>query len=107
MPNKSNSEANIKIGKMLQSARESQKITQLEMSKATDMSKNQISAIECGQSKASVDLLLGYCKKLGMTPNDLLGFQDREILPELKDVILKLNPDNQYKILRVIKALEL
>ena len=92
---------------MLQSARESQKITQLEMSKATDMSKNQISAIECGQSKASVDLLLGYCKKLGMTPNDLLGFQDREILPELKDVILKLNPDNQYKILRVIKALEL
>ena len=102
MSNKSNSEANIRIGRMLQSARESRKVTQLEMSKATDMSKNQISAIECGQSKASVELLLGYCKKLDMTPNDMLGFYDGEILPELKELLTKMTADEQRKIVSMI-----
>ena len=107
MPNKSNYEMNIKIGRMLQSARESHKISQIEMAKATGLSNNHISVLENGQSKASVELLLGYCKKLDMTPNDLLGFYDGEILPELKNAILRLDADNQHKILRVIKALEL
>ena len=102
MSNKSNSEANIRIGRMLQSARESRKVTQLEMSKATDMSKNQISAIECGQSKASVELLLGYCKKLDMTPNDMLGFYDGEILSELKELLTKMTADEQRKIVSMI-----
>ena len=52
-------------------------------------------------------MLLGYCDKLDMTPNELLGYYDKEMLPELKDAILQLDTDNQRKILRVIRALEL
>lgn len=58
--NKTNEEENRRIGQILKSTRESYKVTQAEMAQATGMSKNQISAIECGQSKASVELLLGY-----------------------------------------------
>lgn len=105
MPNKSNSEANIKIGRMLQSARESRKVSQVEMAKCTDMSKNHISAIECGQSKASVELLLGYCKKLDMTPNDMLGYYEGEILPELKDILVKMNTEQQRKIISMIRLM--
>ena len=107
MPNKSNSEFNIRIGKMLQYARESHKISQIEMAKAVGLTNNHISVLENGQSKASVELLLGYCKKLDMTPNELLGYYDKEMLPELKEAILRLDIDNQRKILGVIKALEL
>lgn len=107
MPNKSNSEANIKIGRMLQSARESHKVSQVEMAKCTDMSKNHISAIECGQSKASVELLLGYCKKLDMTPNDMLGFYEGEIILELKDMLMKMDTAKQRKIVQMIRLMDL
>ncbi len=107
MSNKSNSESNIRIGRMLQSARESRKVSQIEMAKEVGLTNNHISVLESGQSKASVELLLGYCKKLDMTPNELLEYCDKEMLPELKDAILHLGTDNQRKILNVIKALEL
>lgn len=105
MGNKTNRDANIKIGRMLQSARESRKVTQVEIAKTTDMSKNQISAIECGQSKVSVEVLLGYCKKLDMTPNDMLGYYESEILPELKDVLTGMNADEQRKVLNMIRIM--
>ena len=105
MANKTNKEANIKIGRMLQSCRESKDVTQADIVKSTGMSKNQISAIECGQSKASVELLLGYCRKLGMTPNDILGFRDNEILPELQNVLSEMDTDEQRKILSMIRLM--
>ena len=82
MANKSNREANVLIGRLLQSARESCKVTQAEMGVAIDISKHHVSALECGDSKVSVEVLLGYCKKLDMTPNDILGFRELDILPE-------------------------
>ena len=106
MANKSNTEVNIRIGRLLQSAREYKKVTQNEMSKAIDMSKNQISALECGQSKASIELLIGYCKKLSMTPNEILGYTDKEILPELKDLLSGMTKEEQGKVIDVIKIIK-
>lgn len=75
MGNKTNEEENIRIGKLLKAARESCGVTQAEMCEYVGLSKNHISAVERGVSKASVEMLLGYCEKLGVTPNDILGFQ--------------------------------
>lgn len=106
MSNKSNPEANIRIGRMLQAARESYKVSQVVMAKATGMSQNHISAIECGQSKASVELLMGYCKKLDMTPNDMLGYYKGEIIPELKHILIKMDAAKQRKILQMIRLMD-
>ena len=55
MPNKSDIESNIRIGKLLQIARESRKMSQTALAKQIGMSTNHISAIERGASKASID----------------------------------------------------
>ncbi|MCR4801396.1 MAG: helix-turn-helix domain-containing protein [Lachnospiraceae bacterium] len=57
MPNKSDIESNIRIGKLLQIARESRKMSQAALAKQIGMSTNHISAIERGASKASIDTL--------------------------------------------------
>ena len=101
MPNRTDSDANAKIGRMLQNARESYNITQQEMADAIDISKNHISAIERGQNKASISMLLGYCKKLGVTPNDVLGFADKDILPELKKLTDSMSLEEQRKFYKM------
>ena len=83
MGNKSDPEMNTRIGHFLKSAREASNVSQAEIALTTGMTKNHISAIERGVSKASVELLLGYCKKLDISADILLGLSDGEILPEL------------------------
>lgn len=74
MPNTTNREKNIKIGQYVQEAREKANVTQGQMSIALGLSKNHISAIECGRSKMSVDILLGYCNRLKTTPDEILHY---------------------------------
>ena len=105
MANKSNRDANVKIGQLLQTARESQNVTQAEMASAINFSKHHISAVECGESKASIEILLGYCKTLNLTPNDILVFSDVDILPELKIKLDGMPEEEQAKILEMIKIM--
>lgn len=97
---------NIKIGHLLQVARENKRIKQGEMCKDTGLTKNHISAVERGVSKASVKMLLGYCKKLNTSPNDILGFNDLEIIPELKSELMTMNQKEQAQVLAMIKILK-
>ena len=90
---------------MLQSARESKQITQQEMADAVDISKNHISAIERGQNKAPISMLLGYCKKLNLTPNEILGFYDGDMLPELKKLIESMDKTEQQKLYEMAKIM--
>ena len=98
MPNRTDTDENNKIGRMLQASRESGRITQQEMADAVGLSKNHISKVERGESKASIPLLLGYCRKLNLTPNEILEFYDGEMLPELKKAISSLNEKDQKKL---------
>ena len=75
MSNRTDMSNNIAIGQLLKNARTEKGVTQEEMSIAIDVSKNHISAIERGRCKASVEMLMGYCTKLQMTPNDILGYK--------------------------------
>ena len=74
MGNRTNTEMNKKIGKMLQKARMSKRLTQGEVAKHIGISEHHLSAIERGVSKASVEVLLGYCETLSVSPNDILDF---------------------------------
>ncbi len=107
MSNKTNQEENTRIGQMLQSARESRRVTQSEMESAVNLTKNYISAMEKGRSKASVSTLLGYCRKLDMTPNEILGFMRDDIPSELKSEIRKLTEEEQQALLAFLKSLDL
>lgn len=75
MPNKTNPDKNFEIGLLLQQARETKHIRQREIAEHTGLSKNHISDVERGLSKASVELLLGYCEVLGMDPNEILKYK--------------------------------
>lgn len=105
MANKTDIDENIRIGKMLQIARERKNVMQQEVADVVNLSKNHLSKVERGESKASISLLLGYCKKLNMTPNEILGFLDGEILPELKKALESMDKDSQTKVLDMIKIM--
>lgn len=106
MSNKSDPEMNIHIGHLLKSAREACNVSQAEIALATGMSKNHISAIERGISKTSVELLLGYCKKLDISADALLGLFDNKILPELYSELVKLDSIQQSKVLAMIRLMK-
>ena len=75
MGNKTNEDLNIKIGILLQRAREGKNITQKEIAEYTGYSKNHISAVERGVCKASIELLLGYCEIINVDPNTILDYK--------------------------------
>lgn len=105
MANKSNEKENIRIGRMLAYARETHRLLQADMTETTGLTKNHISALERGVSKPSVETLLGYCERLNSTPNEILGFDDDKIIPELKIELSKMNSKQQEKILEIAKIL--
>ena len=74
MPKREIKDENIYIGQLLQETRESRKILQSELCDSTGLTKNHISALERGVSQASIKTLMGYCDKLGCTPNDILKY---------------------------------
>ena len=97
----------MELGQRLQTYRESQKITQAEMAQACDLSKNYISAMERGVHKCSAQTLIGYAKKLNISLDELVGYENSGyILPELKRKIASLDFDKQRKILKTIEIFE-
>lgn len=63
------------IGRLLKKAREAKGLSQADMCEPTGLTKNHISYMERGMGKATVKMLLGYCRKLGVTPNDILEYK--------------------------------
>lgn len=105
MANKTNEEANRRIGQLLQEARESREVLQSEMSESCGLSKNHISAVERGVSKASIDMLLSYCDRLKMTPNEVLRYDKDNILPELKTLVTSMSEEQQQKVFQILKLI--
>ncbi len=105
MANRSIDEENVKIGRMLQEARESHGVLQSELCKVTGLTKNHISAVERGVSKASIRMLIGYCDQIGITPNDVLGYSERNLIPELQTLLSHMNDEQQKRIVEIIKLM--
>lgn len=64
MANRIIDEENVKMGRLLQNARESHGVLQSELCEATGLTKNHISAVERGVSKASIRMLLAIVRRL-------------------------------------------
>ncbi len=94
---------NEKMGKRLQDYRVSLKITQKEVAAACGLSKNYISAVERGAHKVTLQTLIGYCRILNRTPNELLGMGEEEIIPELVNILKEMDTKEQEIILEIIK----
>jgi transcriptional regulator with XRE-family HTH domain len=75
MANTTNSRLNDVIGRYLKEARTNANVTQGQMAISLGMSKNHISALERGKCKVSVDVLMGYCKRLKTTPDVILHYK--------------------------------
>lgn len=75
MANTTNNDFNVKIGDIIQRKRVDKGITQQQMALALGISPHYLSALERGKSKMSVDIMLGYCQRLKMTPDELLDYE--------------------------------
>lgn len=105
MANRTINEKNVKIGKLLQNARKRHDFLQSELCEATGLTKNHISAVERGVSKASIRMLLGYCEKIGITPNDILGYNEHNLIPELQEILNHMDIEQQKRIVNIIKII--
>ena len=96
--NHSNPERNKQIGAMLQSARVKQNVTQKQVADYIGISMNQISCIETGRCKASIEVLLGYCEKLELTPSQILNYSEANCDSCFKIKTYQDKIDSIYKI---------
>lgn len=60
------------IAARLKLARQSKGLTQLEMANLTEIPRSTIANIEAGSGLRQINKFSEYCKKLGVTPNDIL-----------------------------------
>ena len=94
----------LKIGQNLKYFRELKGVTQYEMADYAGLSKNYISALERDKNNPSIQVIISYCSKLNITPNDILGFKNN-IMPELLSLLSSLNPEMQERYYKILKAL--
>ena len=102
MSNRTNKAINERVGLQLREAREKAKITQKELAEYIKIGKNHIHQVETGKSKASVEILLGYCDRLGLTPNEILEFGMGDISPKLLSQISSMTVSDQEKLSQVL-----
>lgn len=107
MSNRTNKDINERVGLQLREAREKAKITQKELAEYIKIGKNHIHQVETGKSKASVEILLGYCDRLGLTPNEILEFDMGGISPKLVSRISSMTISDQEKLLQVLDLIYL
>lgn len=65
------------IGERMAEKRKACNVTQEEIGKATGNTKNYISALERGVNKISLYTFVQYCDYLGITPNEMLGYESK------------------------------
>ncbi len=102
MSNRTNKDINERVGLQLREAREKAKITQKELAEYIKIGKNHIHQVETGKSKASVEILLGYCDRLGITPNEILEFGMGDISPKLVSQISSMTVSDQEKLSQIL-----
>lgn len=87
------------IGQMMKKAREAKGLSQADMCESTGLTKNHISYMERGMGKASVKMLLGYCRKLGVTPNDILEYEKNNFSSNRLEPLISQLTDKEQKLL--------
>lgn len=105
-PRKEKDPYDVRLGRALRHYRESAKITQTEMGKACGCTQGAIFKYEEGINRITAHLLDDYCKKLGITPNEILGFEVNPINPDLKNYVSTLSAGQQELLLNIAKNIK-
>lgn len=103
--NDNNATKELILGQRLQKFRKDARISQEEMSSYCGLSRHYISAVERGLYKCNVYILIDYAKRLGISLDVLTGLDDFEILPELRHELQNTKPENQRKMLEILKII--
>lgn len=93
------------LGQRLQKYRKAAHVSQDEMATYCNLSRHHISAIERDLYKCNVYILIDYGKRLGISLDILTGLDYYEILPELRHELQNTKPENQRKMLEILKIL--
>lgn len=98
---------NQELGERLKAARQAGNITQEEMAEACGVSKNHISVIERGLNTCSSHTLITYAEVLHASLDTLTGIDEntKDVLPELGNTLRRLSPQDQQKVLDIIKII--
>lgn len=56
-------------------------------------------------SQASIKTLMGYCDKLGCTPNDILKYNKLNLIDDLKILLSAMDEEQQKRIADMIKLM--
>ena len=85
------------IGNVIQQLRHRHGVGQAELAESLEISNNHMSSIENGRQKPSMDIFIGICKHLNVTPDYLLlGTMHAYNVPQ--DILDKLRLCNQSDI---------
>lgn len=93
------------LGKKLQDARQKHQITQAQVAKFCNVSRNYVSAMERGVNMPSAKILIQYAELCKTTVDDIIN-PGQTIIPELKEELINMNIVDQKKILEIIKILK-
>lgn len=99
----------IEFGKRLKEFRKSHRMTSAELAKQLGLNPSYVRQIECGRKTPSVDVLLGICNVLDVSPDSLLRSdlqrEERDGLEALAELAAQLTPKECAQLRRIALAL--
>lgn len=94
------------FGQILQSYRESAKVTQQEIADATGLTKNYISSIERGVHKCNAQTFIIYAKECGVSLDEMAGLIPKSKLNRnLMKKISEMSEDEQERALKILELM--
>ncbi len=89
-----------RVGRNMKLLREGNKMTQKELAKIIELSKNHISDLENGRKTISCAVLYDYANAFDVPADSILGRGEQKILPELGALISGKLDEGQQRMLK-------
>lgn len=97
-----------RLGLKLKEIRNYKKITQEKLAELIDIDIRQVARLEAGESLPSIPTLLKLCKVFGITPNDLLLYEEnvneKSLKSDIYDILNLAKPEQLELIKKLILA---
>ena len=94
------------FAKNLRKYRKQKGITQVKLGKMLDYGYTAIANYESGRNEPSLDTLMRLAEALDVSVDELLGVELKSEEKQLLSSFKKLNDENKYRILDLMKALQ-
>ena len=68
----------LSFGERVKNLREDADLSQTELGKSVNMTQRKISYIECGKCEPSIDDIIAFCRRFGVSSDYLLGLSNKQ-----------------------------